>query len=106
MLHRVLNSKRSTRSSGSGRDESRPLAHRNLDTLLPAACTGTDGTKACDSRTRIRNAGHLVGAAKKLKRLDQMTLKAQLASSKSRVVSIRFPEADLASQKGLSYQTY
>ncbi len=54
----------------------------------------------------------LVEAAKKLKRLDQATLKTRLAASKSRVVSIRLPEADLelarqqASQKGLPYQTY
>jgi predicted DNA binding CopG/RHH family protein len=54
----------------------------------------------------------LVAAAKKLKRLDQATLKARLAASKSRVVSIRLPETDLelarqqASQKGLPYQTY
>jgi predicted DNA binding CopG/RHH family protein len=54
----------------------------------------------------------LVEAPKKLKRLDQATLKAGLAASKSRVVSIRLPETDLelarqqASQKGLPYQTY
>ena len=54
----------------------------------------------------------LVEAAKKLKRLDQATLKTRLAASKSRVVSIRLPETDLelarrqASQKGLPYQTY
>jgi predicted DNA binding CopG/RHH family protein len=54
----------------------------------------------------------LLEAGKKLKRLDQATLKTCLAASKSRVVSIRLPEADLelarqqASQKGLPYQTY
>jgi predicted DNA binding CopG/RHH family protein len=54
----------------------------------------------------------LVGTAKKLRRLDQATLKTRLASSKSRVVSIRLPETDLelarqqALQKGLPYQTY
>jgi predicted DNA binding CopG/RHH family protein len=54
----------------------------------------------------------LVEAAKKSRRLDHATLKARLAASKSRVVSIRLPEADLelarrqASQKGLPYQTY
>ena len=48
----------------------------------------------------------------KLKRLDQATLKARLAASKSRVVSIRLPESDIelarhqATQKGLRYQTY
>jgi predicted DNA binding CopG/RHH family protein len=55
-----------------------------------------------------------VEAAKKgkLKRLDQATLKARLAASKSRVVSIRLPEDDIelarqqATQKGLPYQTY
>jgi predicted DNA binding CopG/RHH family protein len=53
-------------------------------------------------------------AAKKgqLKRLTQATLKARLASSKARVVSIRLPENDIelarrqAAQKGLPYQTY
>jgi predicted DNA binding CopG/RHH family protein len=54
----------------------------------------------------------LVEAAKKLKHLDQATLKTRLAASKSRIVSIRLPETDLelarrqASQKGLPYQTY
>jgi predicted DNA binding CopG/RHH family protein len=54
----------------------------------------------------------LVEAAKRPKRLDQATLKAILAASKSRVVSIRLPETDLelarqqASQRGLPYQTY
>jgi predicted DNA binding CopG/RHH family protein len=47
-----------------------------------------------------------------LKRLDLRTLKARLASSKTRMVSIRLPEADIqlarkqAAQKGLPYQTY
>jgi predicted DNA binding CopG/RHH family protein len=53
-------------------------------------------------------------AAKKgeLKRLTQATLKARLASSKARVVSIRLPENDIelarrqAAPKGLPYQTY
>ena len=50
--------------------------------------------------------------AKKLKRLDTATLKARLAASKSRVVSIRLPVTDIelarqqATQKGLPYQTY
>ena len=56
----------------------------------------------------------LTEAAKKgqLKRLSQATLKARLASSKARVVSIRLPENDIelarrqAAQKGLPYQTY
>jgi predicted DNA binding CopG/RHH family protein len=54
----------------------------------------------------------LVEAAKQSKRLDRSALKARLAASKSRVVSIRLPETDLAlarrqaSQKGLPYQTY
>ena len=45
-------------------------------------------------------------------RLDQRTLKARLAASKARMVSIRLPEADIqlarkqAAQKGLPYQTY
>jgi predicted DNA binding CopG/RHH family protein len=63
-------------------------------------------------KNRGRLDKDLVVAAKKLKRLDQATLKTRLAASKSRVVSIRLPEADLelarrqASQKGLPYQTY
>jgi len=56
----------------------------------------------------------LLEAAKngELKRLDQATLKARLAASRSRVVSIRLPENDIelarqqAAQKGLPYQTY
>jgi predicted DNA binding CopG/RHH family protein len=56
----------------------------------------------------------LTEAAKKgeLKRLTQATLKARLASSKARAVSIRLPENDIelarrqAAQKGLPYQTY
>ena len=56
----------------------------------------------------------LTEAAKKgeLKRLSQATLKARLASSRARVVSIRLPENDIelarhqAAQKGLPYQTY
>ena len=65
-------------------------------------------------RNRSRLDKDLVEAAKagKLKRLDHATLKARLAASKSRVVSIRLPEADLdlarrqASARGLPYQTY
>jgi hypothetical protein len=37
----------------------------------------------------------LTEAVKKSKRLDQATLKARLAASKPRVVSIRLPETDL-----------
>ena len=56
----------------------------------------------------------LVDAAKKgkLKRLDQATLKASLAASKSRMISIRLPESDIelarlqADARGLPYQTY
>jgi predicted DNA binding CopG/RHH family protein len=56
----------------------------------------------------------LADAAKKgkLKRLDQATLKARLAATKSRVVSLRLPEVDIelarrqATEKGLPYQTY
>jgi predicted DNA binding CopG/RHH family protein len=63
---------------------------------------------------RARLDKDLVEAAKngKLKRLDQATLKARLAASKSRVVSIRLPENDIdlarqqAAKKGLPYQTY
>jgi predicted DNA binding CopG/RHH family protein len=50
--------------------------------------------------------------SKKPKRLDAGTLKARLAASKSRVVSIRLAETDIelarqqATQKGLAYQTY
>ena len=63
---------------------------------------------------RARLDKDLLGAAKKgqSKRLDQRTLKARLASSKARMVSIRLLEADIqlarrqAAQKGLPYQTY
>jgi predicted DNA binding CopG/RHH family protein len=65
-------------------------------------------------KNRARLDKDLVDAAKKgkLKRLDQSTLKAHLAASKSRVVSIRLPEHDIelarrqAAEKGLPYQTY
>lgn len=65
-------------------------------------------------KNRARLDKDLSDAAKKgnLKRLDPATLKARLAASKSRVVSIRLPEDDIelarlqASQKGLPYQTY
>ena len=65
-------------------------------------------------RNRARLDRDFVKAAKmgKLKRLDQATLKARLAVSKSRVVSIRLPEDDIelarqqATQRGLPYQTY
>ena len=64
------------------------------------------------NRARLDKA--LLEAAGKgeLKRLDQRTLKARLAASKARMVSIRLPEADIqlarrqAAQKGLPYQTY
>jgi len=65
-------------------------------------------------KNRARLDKKLVDAAKKgkLKRLDQTTLKARLAASKSRVVSIRLPEEDIklarqqATLRGLPYQTY
>ncbi len=65
-------------------------------------------------KNRARLDKDLVAAAKKgkLKRLDQTTLKARLAASKSRVVSIRLAEEDIklarqqATEKGLPYQTY
>jgi predicted DNA binding CopG/RHH family protein len=65
-------------------------------------------------KNRERLDKDLVEAAKKgeLKRLDQAALKARLAASKARVVSIRLPENDIelarqqAAQKGLPYQTY
>ncbi len=65
-------------------------------------------------KNRARLDRDLVEAANKgeLKRLDQATLKARLAASKARVVSIRLPENDIelarqqAAQKGLSYQTH
>lgn len=63
-------------------------------------------------KNRGRLDKDLVQGAKKLKRLDQATLKKRLVASKSRVISIRLPETDLelareqASQKGLPYQTY
>ena len=65
-------------------------------------------------KNRARLDKDLLEAAKKgeLKRLDQATLEARLAASKSRAVSIRLPENDIelarrqAAQKGLTYQTY
>ena len=65
-------------------------------------------------KNRARLDKDFVAAAKRgeLKRLDTATLKARLASSKARVVSIRLPENDLemarqqAARKGLPYQTY
>jgi predicted DNA binding CopG/RHH family protein len=63
-------------------------------------------------KNRARLDKDLGEAAKQSKRLDQATLKARLAASKSRVVSIRLPETDIelarqqAAQKGLPYQTY
>ncbi|HEV2687686.1 MAG TPA: CopG family antitoxin [Bryobacteraceae bacterium] len=65
-------------------------------------------------RNRARLDKDFVEAAKtsKLKRLGTAALKARLAASQSRVVSIRLPEQDIelarrqATQKGLRYQTY
>lgn len=65
-------------------------------------------------KNRERLDKDLVDAAKKgnLKKLDQDTLKARLAASKSRVVSIRLRENDIelarqqAARRGLPYQTY
>lgn len=65
-------------------------------------------------KNRARLDQDFVDAAKKgkLKRLNPAALKARLAASKSRVVSIRLPENDIelarqqANQKGLPYQTY
>jgi predicted DNA binding CopG/RHH family protein len=65
-------------------------------------------------KNRARLDKDLAEAAKqgRLKRLDQSTLKARLAASKARMVSIRLPEADIqlarkqAAQRGLPYQTY
>ncbi|MSV29180.1 MAG: hypothetical protein EXQ52_10635 [Bryobacterales bacterium] len=65
-------------------------------------------------KNRSRLDKDFLEAAKKgeLPRLDQETLKARLATTKARVVSIRLPESDIelarqqASQKGLPYQTY
>jgi predicted DNA binding CopG/RHH family protein len=65
-------------------------------------------------KNRTRLDKDFVEGAKKgtLKRLDRTTLKARLAATKTRVVSIRLPEDDIdmarrqALQKGLPYQTY
>lgn len=62
-------------------------------------------------KNRARLDKDLAGVEKP-KRLDAMTLRAQLASSKSRLVSIRLAETDIAlarqqaTRKGLPYQTY
>jgi len=75
-------------------------------------------TEAKEAEGRYRNRAQLdkdlLAAAKKgtSKRLAPATLKAQLAASKTRVVSIRLPEGDIelarqqATAKGLPYQTY
>jgi len=65
-------------------------------------------------KNRARLDKDLSAAAKKggLKRLDQATLKARLAASKARMISIRLLETDIrlarkqAAQRGLAYQTY
>ena len=65
-------------------------------------------------KNRVQLDKDLVDAAKRgvLKRVDPLALKARLAGSKSRVVSIRLPETDIelarqqATAKGLPYQTY
>ena len=65
-------------------------------------------------KNRARLDKDLLEAAKKaeLKRLDRATLKARLAASRARAVSIRLPENDIElarqqpAQKGLPYQTY
>jgi predicted DNA binding CopG/RHH family protein len=65
-------------------------------------------------KNRARLDKDLLVAAKKgeLKRLDAVTLKARLAASRARVVSIRLPVNDIelarrqAAQRGLPYQTY
>ena len=75
-------------------------------------------SEAAEAEWWYKNRAHLdrdlVDAAKtgKLKRLDQATLKASLAASKSRMISIRLPESDIelarlqADARGLPYQTY
>ena len=80
---------------------------------IPAFKSETEEAKWWD-KNRARLDKDLPEAAKQghLKRLDLPTLKARLASSKARMVSIRLPEADIqlarkqAAQKGLPYQTY
>lgn len=65
-------------------------------------------------KNRARLDKDLLAAAKKggLRRLDRTTLKARLAASKARMVSIRLPKTDIqlarkqAAQRGLAYQTY
>ncbi|MEO5924785.1 MAG: CopG family antitoxin [Bryobacteraceae bacterium] len=65
-------------------------------------------------KNRARLDKDFLDAAKagKLQRLNPATLKASLAPSKARVVSIRLPENDIemarkqAAEKGLPYQTY
>ena len=81
--------------------------------VIPAFKTASEEAEWWD-KNRARLDKDLVEAAKKgeLKRLDPATLKARLAASKARVVSIRLPENDIAlarrqaAQKGLPYQTY
>ena len=65
-------------------------------------------------KNRARLDRDIVTSAKsgKLRRLTREKLKERLATSKSRVVSLRLPEDDIelarrqAGQKGLPYQTY
>jgi predicted DNA binding CopG/RHH family protein len=81
--------------------------------IIPAFKSATQEAEWWD-KNRAWLDKDLLAASKKgeLKRLDQATLKARLAASKARVVSIRLPENDIelarqqADQKGLPYQTY
>ena len=65
-------------------------------------------------QNRARLDKDFLTTAKKgtLKRMDNATLKARLAASRSQVISIRLPEDDIglarqqALQRGLPYQTY
>ncbi len=84
-----------------------------LNTLLPAFKSEAEEAEWW-YKNRSRLDKDFLKAAKegKLRRLDRTTLKARLAASRARMVSIRLPEEDLAlarrqaAQKGLPYQTY
>ena len=85
----------------------------NAKRRIPAFKTEAEEAQWWD-KNRTRLDKDLLEAAKvgDLTRLDRRSLKARLAASKARMVSIRLPEADIqlarlqAAQKGLPYQTY
>jgi predicted DNA binding CopG/RHH family protein len=88
-------------------------SHTKQKRVIPAFKTAAEEAKWWYENRKVLDED-LVEASNmgRLKRLSQATLKARLAASKARVVSIRLPENDIvlarrqAAQKGLPYQTY